>query len=175
MINVLNGTSHKDRIKTDISEKEKRIIACWIDLSAPHAGTYNSYMSLSDSIRYENLLEKRLKWQEIEAEGINEMVRIHGDIFSNTHEEVRNGHTSAEQISIGYMQQSRTFVVNTPCKGKITIVDLRGRVAYKVAVSDRHTGNEMSIPLPASLSRGVYVAIYEGVSGIEMTKISVAK
>ena len=45
MTKVINGSHHDVKL----TQTEKKIVACWIDLCAPHAGYYTNYMSVADS------------------------------------------------------------------------------------------------------------------------------
>jgi hypothetical protein len=173
MTNVLNGTGHVDRIKTGITDKEKRIIACWIDLCAPHAGKYNSYMSVSDSTKFETAMEKRLKWAAIEADNIKDFIAIEPPIVNSISKQVIQ---SVKKFSEGIVIKKRTLVLNNDFSyGNFMLIDLRGKVVYRMKLSNQYSGDKLSISLPASLSAGVYVARFEAVNGIQQVRFSVTR
>jgi hypothetical protein len=173
MKNVLNGTSHVDRIKTNITEKEKRIIACWIDLCAPYAGKYNSYMSMSDSAKYEKEMEKRLKWAVIEAQNIKDLIASKNPIVNNDSKQII---PSVKKCSEGFVIKQHTLVFNNyVTNGNFLLIDLRGKVVSHMKLSNQHHNGNMLISLPASLSSGVYVARFEGENGIQQAKFSITR
>jgi hypothetical protein len=169
MTQVLYGTSHSDKIKTDITDKEKRIIACWIDLCAPHSGTYNSYMSASDSILYENHIQSRLKWAAIEADllDIEPCMVAAGDDNSKRHEFL-----SVDNNTIRYLPAQRSLVFSKSGKGRIIIIDLTGKEIFSKQYSCHKTGGDMSIVLPSFLSTGLYIARIERANGFDQMKIT---
>jgi hypothetical protein len=168
MTKVINGTHHDIKL----TDKEKRIVACWIDLCAPHAGYYTSYMSFTDSSKYETLFQKRVKWETLEAANINAIPTI---AVSNefTNPQLNNSFTG--KIGIQYFSKDRVLILNKPTEGNLMIVDLRGKVISCVRLSSQFGGDKLSVSLPLSLGAGLYMARFEGVEGIEQTKISVTK
>lgn len=174
MTKVLYGESHKDKIKTDITDKEKRIIACWIDLAAPHSGNYAKYMSSSDSTRYMNLVKKKLKWQEIEDKTLKELAAV--SVLPDNNGAINIERVAAvKQLSLGYIPAQRALVLNNPGQGSLLLIDLMGNVVSRVKISDQISSSSVSISLPASLSTGCYLARFEGVNGIQQAKFTFAK
>ena len=55
------------------------------------------------------------------------------------------------------------------------MVDLRGKVVSSFNLSDLQAKNNVTLPLPATLGTGIYVARLEGVNGIEQARITITK
>ena len=167
---ILEG--HKN---VNLTAKEIKILACWIDLEAPHAGTYDGYMSQSDAETYKRLEQNAQKWYDIEAQNINELAAM--DIVAV----MPHGHSSekvlatAKRFSIGYLPTSRTLVLKNPCQGNLILVDLRGKVVSRFILSEMHTNGYVTVPLPVSLGAGFYIARLEGVNGIEQVNVTITK
>ncbi|MBN1602777.1 MAG: hypothetical protein JW915_14300 [Chitinispirillaceae bacterium] len=173
MTKVLNGTSHADKFKTEISDKEKRIIACWIDLCAPHSGKYESYYrSSSDSTKYMGFVAKRTQWQKIEKEGLKDLATA---VIPDNNNAIKPVVNSVKQLTIGYIPKQRTLVLNNPGQGNFLLVDLMGNVVSRMKISNQISGGTVSISLPASLSTGCYLAKFEGSSGIQQAKVTFTK
>jgi hypothetical protein len=173
MTEVLYGSTHVNKIKTDLTDKEKRIVACWIDLCAPLCGNYVNYLSNADSIKYEKLMEKRLKWAIIEEKNINELVEL-------THHPLGRSHapqvtSSIKKPSAVYIQKQCALVLKNAYNGKFMLIDLRGKVVSRMTILNQQSGRTLSIVLPAFLSTGVYVARFEGVKRIEQMKVTITK
>jgi hypothetical protein len=73
MIRVLTGDKDVNHKDVNLTAKELRILACWIDLEVPHSGSYDSYMSQFDARRYRRLEANAQKWYDIEAQNIKEL------------------------------------------------------------------------------------------------------
>ena len=169
--NILSG--HKD---VKLTAKETEIIACWIDLCAPHAGTYTSYMSSSNASNYQKLEAKKEKWMAIEAENLKALAAITAVApdGNHNHKSVKSVTSSAEH-RIGYLPTRHALVLSKSAQGNFMVVDLRGRVVFRMKLSDLHTG-EMTISLPALLGRGLYLARFEGADGVvQQAKISITQ
>jgi hypothetical protein len=171
MTKALNGTNTK--MNTLCTDKEIKIIACWIDLMAPHAGKYNSYLSAPDSTSYQAKLDKRLKWGAVEKVNINALLAATVDksIDQGSKKIIR----ATGRLSIGYLPKQHTLVLKKFSLGNFILVDLRGKVISRIRLSNLHRDGNVSISLPASLSTGIYVARFENVNGSQQMKISVAK
>jgi hypothetical protein len=170
MINVLNGTSHNDKIKTEITDREKRIIACWIDLAAPHCGDYAKYLSNADSTKYMKLVAIKAEWMAIEMAGLQV-----GVITPDSKGIVESSRVSVQKSAISYVPALRALVLNTTGKGKFVLVDLMGNVIACMDISGQQSKSAVSVLLPEALSTGVYVARFKGVWGIEQMRIIVTK
>jgi hypothetical protein len=173
MIEVLNGTTHKERIKTDVTDNEKRIIACWIDLCAPLCG-YENYFSNSDSIKYMKEVAIKNKWMDMETEGLKDLAK--SSVIPDNNGTIKSGLTFVKQVTIMYLPTQRTIILNNNRSyGNFMLIDLRGKVISRMKISNQHPGSTLSISLPVSLSTGVYVAIFENAHGIQQMKFSNTK
>jgi hypothetical protein len=159
---------HKD---VNVSDKDRKIIACWIDLAAPHGGYYTDYLTKSG---YDKLEAKRTAWQAIEKENIKDLVT--GIRIGQEREKAKAAGTFVENISIGYLPKMRTLVLTNVAKGSFILVDLRGREISRMELSDLQKGADHRISLPASLGTGLYLAKIEGVDGkIQKGKITITE
>ncbi len=158
MIKAINGSvaAMKD---VNLTDREKRILACWIDLEAPHSGAYYSYMSTPDSLKYQDLVSTAQKWHGIEAQNVKDLAALQAAATGPGQR--AKASASDNRFSIGYLPRERALVLNRPDRGSFVLVDLRGRVIYRTEIADRHTDN-ISISLPPSLSRGCYAALFIG-------------
>jgi hypothetical protein len=168
MENIESG--HKD---VNLTENEKKIIACWIDLAAPHGGFYDDYLTKSG---YDNLAKRRQAWRDIEEKNIEEYIKyLETKARPDDHGRVKTAGSITEQLRIGYLPTLRTLVLKKATKGNFILVDLRGRVVSRMKLSDLHT-DDVKISLPASLCAGLYLAKFEGVDGkIQKAKISITQ
>ena len=165
--NVWDG--HHD---VNLTEKEKRILACWIDLEAVHSPSYDAYMNDSDKRRYQALEADAQKWYDIEAKN----VKAYADIQTALNPDLaKSASTITECLRIGYQPLLRTLVLNKVSRGNFMLVDLRGRTVSRMKLSHQNTDN-ISIRLPASLGTGLYLARFEGADGkIQQAKISITQ
>jgi len=169
--NIING--HHD---VNLTENEIKILACWIDLEAPHAGTYDSYMKDNDAQSYQRLEDKAQKWYDIEAQNVRDYAELQATAAKRGHCVKASKTTSFTQQLIGYLPTRRALVLKRSSQGSLMLMDLRGRVAFRMKLSDlRADGAETIISLPASLSRGLYLAKFEGRNGIQQAKISITQ
>src|SRR5690554_504854 len=169
--NVLEG--HKG---VNLSENEIKILACWIDLEAPFAGTYDSYMKDGDKQKYKDLERKAQKWYDIEAQNIKELAATQETVAVMPQDHKSEKAVAITQpSSIGYLPSARALVLKNSCKGNLILVDLRGKVVSRYNLSNLNTQGSITVSLPASLSTGLYIARFEGVNGIEQTKFSITQ
>jgi hypothetical protein len=166
----MSGNHHE----VAVTQTEKKIVACWIDLCAPHAGKYSSYFSAADSTACQAKLDKYKKWAAIEKENIKAFLAASVDksIDQGSKKITR---AIAERLSIGYAPTRHALVLKKISQGSFMLVDLRGKVISRVKISSHRMNGNVSIPLPASLSTGIYVARFEGDNGTSQTKISITK
>lgn len=74
------------------------------------------------------------------------------------------------------MPALRSLVLNNATRGKLLLVDLRGRVVSSFNLTDdMATGGMITVSLPASMSTGLYVARLDDVNGMQQAKISIMK
>jgi hypothetical protein len=173
MIEVLKGTSHKDKIKTDVTDKEKRIIACWIDLCAPLCGSFAAYLTPSDSAAFMKQLSYKENWMQIESDNIKKMI-ITASIPDN-YNPGKSIQLQSEQLRMRYIPKLRTLTIDNPGQGDFLLVDLRGRVISQTKILNQYKGAIHSISLPATLNTGIYVARFEGSNKIQHLKFSITK
>lgn len=76
MMRVLTGDKDTNHKEVNLTDRELRILACWIDLEVPHSGSYDSYMSESDAETYSKLEAEAQKWYDIEAQNIRELAEL---------------------------------------------------------------------------------------------------
>jgi len=164
---AINGTNEK--MNKLLSKKEKDIIACWVDLAAPSAGTYDAH--LTNASGYQNLMKKRDRWAAIEAKNIKDIVSV----IPNGHGAVQSTRPVAECRGIGYLPTQHALVLNNASQGKLVMVDLSGKVIYSVKLSDQRIATDATIVLPSSISSGIYIAKFEDVSGIQQAKINIMR
>ena len=169
MTKVINGSHHDVKL----TQTEKNIVACWIDLCAPHAGYYSNNMSVADSTTYAKFEAKRTKWEAIEAANIADFAGPSAVVFDNKNSKLT--HLSTEQIGIKYVSKERMLVLNTHSEGNLMIVDLRGKVISCIKLSKQYIGYNVSISLPKSLGAGLYMTRFEGENGTVQRMISVIK
>jgi len=169
---MLTGGMSGSHQKVQVTDIERKIVACWIDLCAPHAGKYNSYLSASDSSSYQTKLDRRVKWAAIEKKNIEEMLA--GVDIADQQNSIKAARSAVAQLNIGYVPAKRALVLKQMSQGNLRIMDLRGRVLYCTKVA-KHADGEVSVSLPAPLGMGLYVAKFEGVSGIQQAKISISE
>jgi len=154
-----------------LTDKELNTIACWIDLCCPHAGYYNYYMSAEDSAKYAKLENKRIAWEKIEAENINALAKV--AIGQGNYKNQRLLNSQSRKIGIKFLPKERSLVLNDAGDGKLLIVDLKGKVISSVNLSGKLTESKLTISLPVTLARGIYIARFEGVTGNQQRIISV--
>ncbi|NOZ22014.1 MAG: hypothetical protein GXP25_13110 [Planctomycetes bacterium] len=61
--------------KVRLSQKEKDILACWIDLLVPYCGDYTEAMAEDQVARYRHFEAKRLAWKKQEGKNIDALIR----------------------------------------------------------------------------------------------------
>lgn len=167
--NLLKG--HKE---VKITAQEIKILACWIDLEAPHAGSYDAYASSSDAQKYKALEATAQKWYDVEHKNILELAALQKTgLNPNIYSDIQMI-APAKSVGIRYLPAERALILNIAGKGKLMLVDLRGRVISQCNLSDKHVSGA-TVSLPATMSNGIYLARFEGVNGVEESKISVTK
>jgi hypothetical protein len=164
MTKALNGTNTS---MNKLSQNDKNIIACWIDLVCPSVGEYGTGAS---SIDKQLAILKKLK--DIEKKNIADMlatdVKYNGKV-------VKAVLPAVEQFKVGYMPTKSSIVFKALSKGRLLVMDVRGKVIYSTKLLNGLTNGNVSVSLPAPLGMGVYFARFEGVKGIQQSKISIIK
>jgi hypothetical protein len=168
--NLLKG--HKE---VKLTANELKILACWIDLEAPHAGTYDSYMPTTDAQKYKSLEATAQKWYDIEAKNVKDLAALQlVDVIPDNHGSLK-AIVAAKRFTIGYLPTTRALVLNRSCQGNLILVDLKGKVVSRFNLSDLHPSGNVTVSLPASISAGLYLARFESINGIQQAKISITK
>jgi hypothetical protein len=169
---VVSGAMPKGGTK--LSDKDIGILAAWIDLEAPHAGSYDAYMSSSDAQQYQTLAKTAQKWYDIEAQNCKDYA-----VWQKTQPSVYVNNPSVavfivKQLKIKYLPKLRVVTFGNVSKGTFKLTDLRGKVISSIKMSHQNADN-VKISLPRSLSSGLYIARFEGINGIEQAKISITQ
>jgi len=170
--NLLKG--HHD---VKLTDKEFKILACWIDLEAPHSGKYDSYMSSSDAQKYKSLEATAQKWYDMEESNVTELAKLQTAVIPNDdYYDHMQPIPVSNSFSIGYMPKERALVLNniSSSQGNLILVDLNGKVVSRFNLSDL-SKSKVTVTLPAALSNGIYLARFEGVNGVHSVKISITQ
>lgn len=156
-----------------LTANEIKILACWIDLEAPFAGTYDSYMKTADAQNYQSLETTAKKWYDIEAKNIKDLIANTG-VTPDDHGSVK-AVALTERLSIRYLAKERALVLKSFSHGNLILVDLKGKVVSHFKLSNQHNKGNITYTLPVSLSTGLYIARFESANGIEQAMISITK
>jgi hypothetical protein len=168
MTKALNGTNTS--MNKLLTQKEKNIIACWIDLAAPSVGEYGTGANAGTVTKQLGVLQKL---KDIETKNIKELIAsvdVKGDGRI-----VKAVQPSAEQFRIGYMPTKSALVFTPLSKGKLTVTDVRGRIIYTTKLLKGLANGSVTISMPKPLGMGIYFAKFEGIKGIQQAKISIMK
>jgi hypothetical protein len=165
----MSGGHHEVQV-TDV---ERKTVACWIDLCAPYAGYYNGNMTVADSGNYAKLEQKSEKWAAIEKTNIKEMLAAQTGAMLYGRGNATNT-SSGFNPRMTYVPARNAFVLNHADRGNFMLIDLTGRVIYRLEILDRHLA-QASIPLPPSLAKGLYVARFVGESLTRQRLVSIIR
>lgn len=168
--------AHKTSGKVELTKEEMDKILAWIDLCVPHCGRYNQGMiSATDSAAYEKALAYRTKHIELERKNVEEFVKAGqwGQVSVKPENNRISGNISASKIQLRFLAGERKLLLVPSSIGELRINDLLGRQMVKVKIDKKNIGTSMSILLPESISRGVYVARLSGSDGIQTKIISI--
>jgi YVTN family beta-propeller protein len=152
MVKVSTGDKDANHKTVNLTDKELKILACWIDLEAPHSGSYDSYMSQSDAQRYKRLEADAQKWYDIEAQNVKELASPRQPVSV-----VPDEHPSAKAVAIanagGYLSptalaldanSSKIYIAEKTAK-RIAVLDIKTKKVNKVADLDAEpTGMALS-------------------------------
>ena len=172
MMKVLTEPSSCD--VPNITDQEIRILATWIDLEAPHSGSYDAYMSESDAQHYRQLEEEAQTWYDIEAQNRAAWAEVQPTPVKPDNQGREKAVAGAEHLRIGYLPTQHVLVLNKVSQGTFMLVDLNGKIISRMKLSHQTT-DKVTISLPASLGPGLYLAKFEGVNGIEQAKIFISR
>lgn len=168
MENILSG--HKD---VNLSEKEKKIVACWLDLGGVHSGTYDKYMSGGAKSAWDRQMQKLEKWKEIEEQNLLELAEVQVATRQKKNGAIKLSSLIKENIR--FIPTLHTLVLKEASQGTLRLLDLRGRVIFSKKLSDQHAEGTATISLPSSLSAGLYLAKFEGGNGVQQTKFTITQ
>jgi glucose dehydrogenase len=84
-------------------------------------------------------------------------------------------HRAGEQLRIGYLPTKGALVFKPLTVGKVSVLDVRGRVLYRSKVINGAADGNVTVSLPTPLGMGIYFARFEGADGILRAKISVSE
>jgi hypothetical protein len=168
MDNIWGG--HKD---VNLTETEKKIVACWIDLAGVHSGTYDKYMSANAKSTWDRQSKNLEKWKEIEEKNLQELAEVQVATRQKKNGTVKL--TSLIKDNIRFVPTLRTLVLKEASEGTLRLMDLRGRVIFSKKLSDKHAEGNATISLPSSLSTGLYLAKFEGVHGVQQAKLTITQ
>jgi len=174
MTKVINA-KHND---VNLTKKEKEIIACWIDLCCPHSGYYTDYMKAADSTQYMKLLDKRLKWENIEAQNIEELIKSGPVPNAINFDNDQNNFSAINLIKnagIQYVAKQQQIILQRSAAGVFMVTDLGGRVMFRTKLPKQDAIRSTTISLPSNISTGAYVARFEGTGERCEQMISVVK
>jgi YVTN family beta-propeller protein len=152
MIKVLTGDKDVNHKDVNLPAKDLKTLACWIDLEAPHSGSYDSYMSQSDAQRYKRLEAEAQKWYDIEARNVKELAALRQPIAV-----MPDGHPSAKAVAVadvdGYLSptalaldanSSKIYIAEKTAK-QIAVLDIKTEKVYKLTDLDTEpTGMALS-------------------------------
>ncbi len=130
MIKAINGSvaAMKD---VNLTDKEKRLLACWIDLEAPHSGSYDAYMSDSDAQKYKHLEATAQKWYDIEGQNVKKLAALQKPITA-----MPNEHPGAKAVDGTDKYLSPTALALDENSSRIYIAE---KNAKQIAVLDIKT------------------------------------
>lgn len=155
--------AHKSKDGFELTEEELHKIYAWIDLCVPHWGLYNEgYNSSSDSTYYDKAVQQRLRHEAIEAKNIEAFIAEKG---GNPAGPVAVGpqdnslvSASVAKVPLRFLAGERKLVFVPLSAGELKINDLRGRQIANIRIDKSNVGTSMFVPIPVSLSKGVYIA-----------------
>jgi DNA-binding beta-propeller fold protein YncE/mono/diheme cytochrome c family protein len=130
MIRVLTGDKDANHKGVNVSDKELRILACWIDLEAPHSGSYDAYMPAADAQRYKQLEANAQRWYDIEARNVKEFAALQQSIAGRP-----DGPPGAKAVAADKYLSPTALALNAN-SSKIYIAE---KTAKRIAVLDIKT------------------------------------
>ena len=154
---------HKTKEGFNLTKEELEKIYAWIDLCIPHWGLYNEgYTKSSDSLDYDKAVKQRDKHEAVLAKNIEDIIRDRGGVLLPEPDAIKESIKSASAGSVKINRRlsvcQRKLLVVPSSSGVLKISDLRGRQLANIRIEKSNAGTSMTIPLPVSLSKGVYIA-----------------
>jgi hypothetical protein len=165
-------SNHKN---VKLTKEEIKILACWIDLEAPHAGTYDSYMQAADAQKYKGLEQTAQKWYDIELKNCKDYAAMQRTAALPGSPKYVSTIAASNNFSIGYLPKTRALVLKNSSQGNLVLFDTRGRMVSRFNMSKMDTKGTAVVTLPASLSAGLYLVRFESSKGVQQTTFSITK
>lgn len=171
---------HKTKEGFNLTKEELEKIYAWIDLCIPHWGLYNEgYTKSSDSLDYDKAVKQRDKHEAVLAKNIEDIIRDRGGVLLPEPDAIKESIKSASAGSVKINRRlsvcQRKLLVVPSSSGVLKISDLRGRQLANIRIEKSNAGTSMTIPLPVSLSKGVYIARLLEETGIYTCKFSIIR
>ena len=171
---------HKTKEGFNLTKEELEKIYAWIDLCIPHWGLYNEgYTKSSDSLDYDKAVKQRDKHEAVLAKNIEDIIRDRGGVLLPEPDAIKESIKSASAGSVKINRRlsvcQRKLLVVPSSSGVLKISDLRGRQLANIRIEKSNAGTSMTIPLPVSLSKGVYIARLLEETGINTCKFSIIR
>lgn len=166
VIRTLQG-GHND---VHLSQEEMEKLCAWIDLAAPHSGTYTDDMKDEHAQKYRSQLAKREAEEEFEAQNIQEFIASGGykvepysigGVSARTPQ--KKASVVAEAFKARFIAAENMLTLDLPSEGKIRLLDLMGRqiLAKKITREAFIESAEQNIKL--ELPAGTYIVKFDGV------------
>ena len=152
-------------------------ICAWIDLSAPHSGTYTDDMREEDKTKYLKRLERRTKEEAIEAENIKQFIADGqwGEVGVIRSPELKSKVQSvaATGFRVRFLTAERLLSFYLPSEGRVRLLDLQGRqILAKTITRDAFLDNaEQSVKL--DIPAGTYIVKFKGIGNTAEQVVSI--
>lgn len=170
---------HKTKEGFELTQEELHKIYAWIDLCVPHWGLYNEgYKSKEDSLYYDKSVKQRIRHEAVEAKNIEEFIRDKGGNPAGTVAIQSNGSSNTANLTktnLRFQVGERKLLFVPSTAGELKISDLRGRQILNVKIQKHNVGTSMYIPLPLSISKGVYIARLLDGRNVQSCKFSILR
>ena len=142
-----------------LSEEEMGKLCAWIDLCIPHSGYYTDDMKPTDSAAYEGRVRKlRGVHESLEAENICKCFGCSAIDLEREKKSRASTNFSMPHFKVRFSLSGHKLIVQVPCKGTLSLMDIRGR---RIMVCDV-VKNISSIPLKIRLPGGLYIVKFSG-------------
>ncbi|MBN2040356.1 MAG: hypothetical protein JW864_09960 [Spirochaetes bacterium] len=134
MIRVLTDDKDVNHKNVKLTEKELRILSCWIDLEAPHGGSYESYMSEPNAQKYKRLEADARKWYDIEAQNIRELAALQKSLVRHpgTKRTASGAGNYLSPTALAFDAGSSRIYIAEKTARRIAVLDLKTEKIYKL-------------------------------------------
>jgi hypothetical protein len=171
--------NHKSKEGFEITEEELHKIYAWIDLCVPHWGLYNEgYKDKKDSLHYDKAVQQRVRHEAIEAKNIEDFIREkNGNPGGNVAVRPQNNSVSdnAVKMPLRFLAMERKLMFVPSSAGELKINDLKGRLLASIRIDKSNVGTSMAVPVPGSISKGVYIARFMNGNEVQTCKFSLIR